>query len=487
VASQFDWLLARRKAPEPGKVRVKASRLRYGRSDWVEIRRFERLLEFGDVEAEMADDGLMTVKTGNVAKLALYAPSAKWPDTGLRVRVDGQELEIPTGSQQEAPVILCKSKRWWAVGTARQGLHKRAGLEGPIEDAMMSRFIVVYGTQGEDAVENTVLRREAEALRDQWAKRFGYPCLFKADTEVTEDDISHANLVCYGRPDQNLIVRRAADGLPIQFSGREIRFSGQSFTGDQAGVKFCYPNPLQPDRYLVVFAANSWPGMFQANNRFGNWFDWSAYENRNYFDYAIYDERTNSPETFLIFGYFDQYWRPSTLYKFLGSNDLRSRVRPWPTPKHMRPPEDAPECLLSDLLPVRVAQLLGAARFNASFEGRTLSIGVRNYTAGIGVKAPSTVEFDLGGKFRQFSALVGVDTEGKRLTDNHRRNNRLVFEVFGDGRLLASSGTLTCDSEPVRLTAQVLGVQRLSLRVRQVEGYRWFLLSAAWTEPKVTR
>lgn len=487
-STQFDWLLASGPGERtPARVRVKASRLRYGRSHWVEIRRFGRLLQFGQIEAEIGGPGSIAVTTRNVAEFALSLPQSAVRGDGLDLEVDGQKLRVRTDDEGPVRATLSKGQDGWGPAAEPSGLRKRAGLEGPIEDAMMERFIVVYGTQGTDGLEKEILRREAEALQDQWRMRFGYPCLLRPDTEVTDEDLADCNLICYGRPDQNAVVRRALEGLPVRFGEGTIGLGEEEFTGPGVGVKFCYPNPLQPERYLVVFAANSWQAMFQSNNRFGNWFDWSAYENRHYYDYAVYDERPHNPETFLTLGYFDQDWQLSPDYRFVGSDGLRQQARPWRSPEHVRVPDGVSELVLSDLLPAKVSQLLGAARFDASYEGNELAIGGRKYAKGFGVKAPSTIEFELGGKFSRFSAEVGIDPEGKAATENHLRHNNLVFEVVGDGKLLASSGILSPSSNPCRLECSIVGVRELALRVRQAKGRRWFLLSAAWAEPKIVR
>ena len=486
VSSQFRWLLGKRRPGVPKKLKLTCSRLRYARSHWIEIERFERLLQFAEVEVDAAQADCLTMRTRNVARLVLHHRAELFPKDGLRIELDGQTIQASAADWTRSRLFLVKEDDSWQIGSALTRTCKRSGLEGPIEDAMRSEFIVVYGTKEDDPVEAAILKREAEALQEQWRMRFGYPCYLKPDSQVTEDDIREANLVCYGRPDQNTIVARCKEALPFQFSPDGIHFGDQAYRGSGTGVKFCMPNPLNPDRYLVVFAACSWAGMLQLNNRFGNWFDWSAYENRNYFDYAIFDERTHSPETFVLLGYFDQDWSISPNYQFRGDASLRREALPWRAPKFTAPPAE-PELVLSDLMPARVLQLLGAARFDASFNGRPLSIGDRTFDRGFGVKAPSALEFGIGGEFSTFGAWVGVDADGQTVTDHHEENNVLVFEVYGDGRLLAASDEVRCGSPPCRLECSIIGCKTLRLSVRQAEGRRWFLLSAAWGDPKLTR
>ena len=513
TSQQIGWLLGRKRPPAPEQVHLKASRLRFAKSHWVEILRPGSPLEFAEVRAELrpmapATDedrevaASLTVETQNVAEFSLSPPPAllsgrragEPPSEGsaptrpsdlIKLTVDGQQLHVAKAGPQEGSIVLIRRGDGWGVGERAEGMRKRPGLEGPIEDAMRSRFIVVYGAQGEDDLENEIVRREALALQEQWRIRFGYPCMLKADAEVTENDIQDANLICYGRPDQNSVVARAAPGLPFRFETSRINLGEEVFDAPDAGVKFCYPNPLRPGRYLVVFAANTWHGMFQMNNRFGNWFDWSAYENRNYFDYAVFDARTSSPETFLALGYFDYDWKFSPSYCFKGSPELRAETVPFVTPETIALPEEEPSVCLSDVLPAKVTQLLGAVHINRGFAGNPLAIGDTTFGKGLGVKAPCDIEYDLRGRFRTFTARVGVDTEGRDVTANHREHNNIIFEVLGDGRLLATSGGLKCGGRPHRLECDVSGVGKLQLRARQLGGYRWFLLSATWAKPTV--
>jgi len=102
------------------------------------------------------------------------------------------------------------------------------------------------------------------------------------------------------------------------------------------------------------------------------------------------------------------------------------------------------------------------------------------------VRAPSAVEFDIGGRFHHFYAHVGVDLEGEPELTNVRKENEWVqFEVYGDGNRLHRSNWLQGDSPPHQIAVRVEGVERLRL---QVSGSwaRWHLGSAAWGSARVT-
>jgi len=91
-------------------------------------------------------------------------------------------------------------------------------------------------------------------------------------------------------------------------------------------------------------------------------------------------------------------------------------------------------------------------------DGNAMRIGVMSFPHGIGAHAPSRITIDLGGRCSIFLADVGLDEEvGDR--------GSVVFEVWGDGARLATSGLVRGSQTPVPIAADVEGVQRMALVV----------------------
>jgi alpha-glucosidase len=94
-------------------------------------------------------------------------------------------------------------------------------------------------------------------------------------------------------------------------------------------------------------------------------------------------------------------------------------------------------------------------------DGSPMRIAGVPYEVGVGVHARSEVVVDLAGRYSRFVSWVGVDDEVYPV----ETRGSVVFDVLGDGRLLATSGVMR-DGEPAeRLDVDVAGVQRLLLRV----------------------
>ncbi|MFP4055824.1 MAG: NPCBM/NEW2 domain-containing protein [Candidatus Brocadiia bacterium] len=480
---RWDWMMAQRREAWPPRVRYKTASLRHAGAYWVRVLRFAEPLAFAHVDARRVGPGRYEVTTRNVAAFALRRRPAQ-ADGPARVAVDGQELE----AEGREPTFVRRPDGAWRVGPPPPGLAKRRGLEGPVADAFLGSFVLVRGTISEDPWEREVIRREVAARARDWERMYDAPPRVKDDTAVTDADIAAHHLVCYGGPGANAIAARVADRLPLRIEPGRVRLGERTFEGDDVGAEVIYPNPLNPDRYVVVLAALSPGGLHQVSNRFGNWFGWGPYDNYPWFDYAVFDSRTLSPETFLCVGFFDQGWGLDEGARFEGLPELRAHALPYRVPRLRRvPPEPPATLMLSDLMPLRVDQHKGAVGYDRSAEGHRLRLGGGAFERGLGVRPPSALEYELGGHYARFRATVGIDLEGQEAVAEARaRGERVQFLVTGDGRRLTSTEWLRWDSPPVELDVDIEGVRVLRLEVA-CSWQRWLVGSADWAAARVLR
>jgi hypothetical protein len=91
-------------------------------------------------------------------------------------------------------------------------------------------------------------------------------------------------------------------------------------------------------------------------------------------------------------------------------------------------------------------------------DGGPIVIGTSPFDHGIGAHAPSRIVLDLGGRCSLFLADVGLDEE---VGDS----GSVVFEVWGGGDLLATSGLVRGSRPPVPLVADVAGLDAVALVV----------------------
>jgi poly(3-hydroxybutyrate) depolymerase len=493
---RIQWLLGQRRTACPKEFQFRTASLRHRQAYWIEVLGFERYEDFAEVTAEVAEPMLIHVTTRNVARLALGLDADTRAQLGLAsecsVEIGSTRLPLVSSGAVQA---FARTEQGWAAANldSAEGV-KRPGLSGPVEDAFLDPFLVVYGTTARADLENDAIRTEAEQFASEWGRRYGKPCRLKADSEVTDDDIRSHGLVLYGNESANSVLARMADRLPIRVTDAEVTVEGtrhspltpHHFTSGNPGAKFCFPNPLNPDRYVVVFAATTWQGMFQINSRFGNWFDWGAYDNRNWFDFAVFDDRTVGPETFLQVGFFGDRWELNPQTTWDGVPALREAALPRRVPTHREPPAAA-RVYLSDLLPTSLDQPKGTVQFDRSFSGGQLRLVDTPVARGLGVRVPSSVTFPLNGRFGRFRSSVGIDYEGeKEISTARRKTERLRFLVYGDGKLLAGSPELDFGRPACRMDVSLGDANELTLTVEPESTYLWHFGSAAWADAQVT-
>ena len=102
------------------------------------------------------------------------------------------------------------------------------------------------------------------------------------DTEVTDKMLSEHNLVLYGNPTSNRVLKRVLDTgkLPLSFKDNAIHLGKDSYRGDDVGVKLIYPNPFNSERVVVIVAGTTWKGTLL-----------SRHLPRFIPDYIVYDSR----------------------------------------------------------------------------------------------------------------------------------------------------------------------------------------------------
>jgi len=526
------WLLDRRYAriSRPRHIRFRTAWLRYPGAYWLRIERLARPvprsesdfpLEFADVEVNAFLNDWIRLEISGVEELTLLLDrsSVSLPAEALTLEVNGRKFE-PFAVSTDRPLLhltLGADGRWSAETLSAEEAERRAKerplrktprLEGPIEQVFLGKFVVVAGTSSDDQFENAVTLAEAERFRSTWEARFGTrPPLFTDSPEDEKKIPPDANIVLYGGPEANRLTRERTADWPVRREGRAVVAGGRRYEGDDLGVRVVYPHP-DGKMLVALFAGTTWHGTFQVSQRFGNWFHWGAYENRGWSDYAVFDGRTRSPKTFLLVGYFDQDWQLARELQWEGLSSARAAARPRRVPrlKDLPPEGEEPETLyLDELMPKEIFQTKADVGFGSSVEGSLLRPGdptkfgdfpelteSGGAERGLGVKVSpgeTTVSFPLGGRYRTFRALVGIDLEGaapKKITPIRLKNQIVRFEVRdGAGNVLAFSPDLYPDSAPYEFVTDVSGVETLVLATVPRTGRLWHYRSAAWAEARV--
>ena len=118
----------------------------------------------------------------------------------------------------------------------------------------------MYGTAGgpeETRVNLHIARNKAQKW---WYRGNGWVRIIP-DTSMTKQITKNYNLILFGGPGSNLVTRRINPRLPISIHGQRVKFGNKKLSQSQLALKIVYPNPLNPEKLVVVNAGTDLEGM----------------------------------------------------------------------------------------------------------------------------------------------------------------------------------------------------------------------------------
>jgi len=486
--SESKGLAGLRRTERPARVRYRTAWLRYDGAYWVRIRGIGKRLRFAEVDAAAdPESGSITVRTGNVTALELLADRTPLDGPPRALTIDGCRVDLAAGS----PLRFTRDEAGGWRQSARVATDgeafpppKSGEVEGPVEHAFMSSFVVVGPS--EDSPRAAAAREAAEAFASMWRMRFGSPPRTRRDLDVTEADIADHGLVLFGGPGENTLAARVIGALPVSIGSDGVTLGGRTYSGPGAGVKLCYPNPLNPRRYVVLVAGVAPESYADVNVRFGNWFDWIPYDCRSHFDYAVFDDLTvgRSPETFLAWGFFGERWELDDALRFDGDAGWRSRVRPRARPAEAPRAAGAGPIWLDAL--AADSQKLGKEYLerNRLFDGTSLMVAGREYRRGLAFRWPGSVTFANPGRAR-LRATVGIAWDGRTQPCGDRRDfERAVFVVADErGEDIFRSKPRRWSDPPLELDVDVSG--RSGVTLSATGGRVWLNTTCVWADARL--
>jgi dienelactone hydrolase len=300
--------------PVPDKVRFTTWTLRYNRMFWVTVDGLGKHWERARVEAAIAGPDAVDVRTTNVTGLTLDVPATAGrfaPDAKVTVTIDGQKLAASANAQKGLHAAFAREGETWKSVAADAGvsagaeLRKRHGLQGPIDDAFMDAFLIVKPTgKAMNAKTASWAAVEAEHAITHWRKQFRGEARVKDDTEVTEADLRDYNVVLFGDPGSNAVIAKIAGKLPIGWTRQAITVGGKTFDASRHMPAMVYPNPLNPQRYVVINSGFTFREFDYLNN---------ARQTPKLPDNAVIDTGTpitaRGPGEVVEGGFFDERWQ----------------------------------------------------------------------------------------------------------------------------------------------------------------------------------
>lgn len=210
--------------------------------------RIDRVIKVGrDAWLEgFAEDSVVRLYTENIEQLTLFLDERVFFSGTVRLEIDRKTVSHQVFLPQT--IVVHKKPKGWRLGGAKTApVHKTLELYGPAKQVLMRPWTIVYGTQNPELVE--ILRHTAtqEALR--WF------LIGNGTTEILPDTASiplHRNLVLLGGPAENRLTDKIARQLPLTIQRGKLHSSLPGLEGESLAVILTYPNPLNPERLVLV-------------------------------------------------------------------------------------------------------------------------------------------------------------------------------------------------------------------------------------------
>jgi pimeloyl-ACP methyl ester carboxylesterase len=238
----------KRRATFPKRVRLRFNHLKYGEAYWVKVTGLADDQATAQIEAEAKSPELIDIRSENIISFDIlpWQLSAQ-PPHNLVVRVNGDV-------QYSGPVDRDKPLRVNADATRSAALRKTPSVEGPIADAFASPFILVVSTQGTSAETNRNWN-DAVAVQQAWQKDFFVACRMKRDVEITSTERKNLNLIVFGAPQSNSLLKDRRFESPIQVNGDRACVGEKCYSGSDYSLEYIYPSPFATNRYVVIVSS----------------------------------------------------------------------------------------------------------------------------------------------------------------------------------------------------------------------------------------
>lgn len=263
----------------PRTIQFETFTLKYNRLHWLTVEALDEHWKEARVDCRWDDNDEISVTCANVRQLSLNFPPGTFQAAQLTKPKYQVFINAPRRSAITVPgplsdgswtVRIRKDDRgqWRAVGGDQSSaLAKRHELQGPIDDAFMDSFVFVRptGKANHDAVDKWT-KAELDRGIVHWRRHFRGDARVINDTDLTDELIRSANLVLWGDAASNAVIKRVLPKLPFQWTADQLQVGEDTYTASEHAFVLIYPNPLNPNRYVVLNSSFTYRDYAYLNN-----------------------------------------------------------------------------------------------------------------------------------------------------------------------------------------------------------------------------
>ena len=232
------------------KVRFTTYSSLYPKTKWLRILALEKEWERADLNAEFVDGGVLNIEAKGI--VSFLVERGVGLEGGAMCKINGQAIRPQYSS---GGYIFSQIPGRWIAGINAERFisGKRPTLCGPIDHAFMSSFLFVRptGKPMNDAL-GAWAKAELEHATEFWRRVFRGDAPVKDDTAVSDDDIKNSNLIIWGDPSANAVLAKIIGKIPITWTKDTLEFNGVKYDAAHHAPILIFPNPLNPQKYIVL-------------------------------------------------------------------------------------------------------------------------------------------------------------------------------------------------------------------------------------------
>lgn len=294
----------------PLRVDFSTHTLKYNRMHWVTVDRLEEHWKEATIRVLVAEPTRINVVAKNIKQFSFRVPAGFWPfpiTPPIRLFVNGKGVDIlhPRSDRSLEATVHLAGDEWSSGPLPQASLAKVHGLQGPIDDALMDSFIFVRPTgTARHPLVGEWASQELERAIEHWRRHFRGEARVKDDVSITDEDIAQSHLILWGDPQSNRWLNQIVDRLPITWGENSIVAGNQTANSSEHALIAVYPNPKNPQRYVVLNSSFTFREFAYLNN---------ARQVPKLPDWAIVDLTTPPdslwPGRIVAADFFDEHWQ----------------------------------------------------------------------------------------------------------------------------------------------------------------------------------
>ncbi len=304
LKEMMEFLKSKVRNPYPKKIIFKTADIDYSNSAyWIRVDELERIYQVARARVEIKERNFIQANLSNIRRITLFLNNRIVSPGTVTFEINGQMIKY--NYQHSCKVsFINKSGKFSIARRKKKGLYKKSGLYGPIKKAYFSPFILIYGTSGDSSSTRQNLAQARYQSYLWWYRANGFAEIIP-DTEVTDKIIKNYNLILFGNPETNFILKWLNYRLPIHMGEKYVVVDNQKLEYEDVVFVEVYPNPLNPEHLIVVYSpisktAEKIMGLFSP-----------FYSGAGLPDYIVYDSSVLKYGWAGIkaLGFFDQNWK----------------------------------------------------------------------------------------------------------------------------------------------------------------------------------